>query len=176
MESFANQSRSMLENAIRSAVNVQELKNNISDAILALFENGNEDVDLDMLKEEIKSAVRRITIPDADFGDVDYSDSITSEFSDSCVEDSDIKSLKEAQRAALNAVISDLEKKAKGKINAIDKCLKTTMETFVNRLIGDLKAENEKLAEKLKNKSESLKHLKTLLPVAAEIKETMNNL
>lgn len=176
VESFANQSRSMLENAIRSAVNVQELKNNISDAILALFENGNEDVDLDMLKEEIKSAVRRITIPDADFGDVDYSDSITSEFSDSCVEDSDIKSLKEAQRAALNAVISDLEKKAKGKINAIDKCLKTTMETFVNRLIGDLKAENEKLAEKLKNKSESLKHLKTLLPVAAEIKETMNNL
>lgn len=176
VESFANQSRSMLENAIRSAVNVSELKNNISDAILALFENGTEDVDLDMLKEQIKSAVRRITIPDADFGDIDYSASITSKFSGSRVEDSDIDSLRTAQRAALNAVISDLEKKAKEKTSAIEKCLKTTMETFVNQLIGDLKADNEKLAEQLKNKEASLKHLKTLIPVAAEIEKAMNDL
>jgi len=176
VESFANQSRSMLENAIRSAVNVSELKNNISDAILALFENGTEDVDLDMLKEQIKSAVRRITIPDADFGDIDYSASITSKFSGSRVEDSDIDSLRTAQRAALNAVISDLEKKAKEKTSAIEKCLKTTMETFVNQLIGDLKADNEKLAEQLKNKETSLKHLKTLIPVAAEIEKAMNDL
>ncbi|MBO4631951.1 MAG: dynamin family protein [Lentisphaeria bacterium] len=176
VESFANQARSMLENAIRSAVNVSELKNNISDAILALFENGTEDIDLDLLKEQIKAAVRRITIPDADFGDVDYSAAITSKFSGSRVEDSDIDSLKAAQRAALSAVISDLEKKAKEKTSAIEKCLTTTKETFVNRLIGDLKADNEKLAEQLKNKKESLKHLKTLIPVAAEIEETMNNL
>lgn len=176
VESFANQSRSMLENAIRSAVNVQALKNNISDAILALFEDGTEDVDLDLLKEQIKAAVRRITIPDADFGNVDYSATITSQFSGSRVEDSDIDSLKAAQRAALSAVISDLEKKAKEKTSAIEKCLKTTMETFVNRLIGDLKANNEKLAEQLKNKKESLKHLKALIPVAAEIEGTMNNL
>ena len=176
VESFANQSRSMLENAIRSAVNVSELKNNISDAILDLFENGTEDVDLDMLKEQIKSAVRRITIPDADFGDIDYSASITSKFSGSRVEDSDIDSLRAAQRAALNAVISDLEKKAKEKTSAIEKCLKTTMETFVNQLIGDLKADNEKLAEQLKNKEASLKHLKTLIPVAAEIEKAMNDL
>ena len=176
VEAYANQSRSMLENAIRSAVNVAELKNKISDALLTLFENGTEDVDLDLLKEQIKAAVRRITIPDADFGDVDYSASITSKFSGSRVEDSDIDALKAAQRAALNAVISDLEKKAKEKTSAIEKCLTTTMETFVNRLIGDLKADNEKLAEQLKNKKESLKHLKTLIPVVHDIEESMMSL
>ncbi|MBR4666094.1 MAG: dynamin family protein [Lentisphaeria bacterium] len=176
VEAYANQARSMLENAIRSAVNVAELKNNISDALLTLFENGTEDVDLDLLKEQIKAAVRRITIPDADFGDIDYSASITSKFSGSRVEDSDIDALKAAQRAALNAVISDLEKKAKEKTSAIEKCLRNTMETFVNRLIGDLKADNEKLAEQLKNKEAGLKHLKTLIPVAHDIEESMMSL
>lgn len=176
VEAYVNHSRPLLERAIRNAVNVPELKNHISDAILALFENGTEDVDLDLLKEQIKGAIRRIAIPDADFGDVDYSAAITSQFSGSRVEDSDIDSLKKAQRAALNAVISDLEEKAKEKTNAIETCLRTTMETFVNQLIGDLKADNEKLAEQLKNKEASLKHLKTLIPVAAEIEEIMNNL
>ena len=107
---------------------------------------------------------------------MDYSAAITSKFSGSRVEDSNIDSLKAAQRAALSAIIADLEKRAKEKTSAIEKCLTTTMETFVNRLIGDLKADNEKLAEQLKNKEASLKHLKTLIPVAAEIEEIMNNL
>lgn len=176
VESYANESRTLLENAIRDAVNVTALRNNISDAILNIFENGTEDIDLDMIKEQIKSAIRRITIPDADLGNMDYSETITSKFSGSRVEGADIETLKSAQRSALNAVISDLEAKAKEKAAAIETCLKNTMESFVNQLIGDLKAENEKLAEKLNDKEANLKHLKKLLPVVAEIESEMKKL
>ncbi|MBQ9771293.1 MAG: dynamin family protein [Lentisphaeria bacterium] len=176
VESYANESRALLENAIRDAVNVTALRNNISDAILNIFENGTEDIDIDMIKEQIKSAIRRITIPDADFGNMDYTETITSKFSGSRVEGADIETLKSAQRSALNAVISDLEAKAKEKAAAIETCLKNTMESFVNQLIGDLKAENEKLAEKLNDKEANLKHLKKLLPVVAEIESEMKNL
>ena len=166
----------MFEEAIRDAVNVTALRNNISDAILNIFEDGTEDIDIDMIKEQIKSAIRRITIPDADFGNMDYSETITSKFSGSRVEGADIETLKSAQRSALNAVISDLEAKAKEKATAIETCLKNIMNSFVNQLIGDLKAENEKLAEKLNDKEANLKHLKKLLPVVAEIESEMKKL
>lgn len=65
---------------------------------------------------------------------------------------------------------------AKEKAAAIETCLKNTMESFVNQLIGDLKAENEKLAEKLNDKEANLKHLKKLLPVVAEIESEMKKL
>lgn len=176
VESYANESRLLLEEAIRNAVNVTALKNNISDVILNIFENGTEEIDLDMVKEQIKGAIRRITIPDADFGNMDYTQVITSQFSGSRVEGNNIDALKSAQRSALNAVILDLETKAKDKVTAIEKCLTTTMETFVNKLIADLKAENEKLTEKLKDKEANLKHLKTLLPIVLEIEKDMKSL
>ena len=174
VEEFALRSRGELEGAIGSAVNVDALKNNVSDLVLDMFKDADMDT-LELLKEQLKSTIRKITIPDADFGDVDYTTMITSKFSGSRIEGSSaIDELKAAQRNALNAVISDLEEKGKEKARQIEKSLHSAMDNFVNTLIADLRENTEKLTRDLDDKKNALSRLKACVKPATELKDIWN--
>jgi len=166
VDDFANKSRRMLEKGIRGAVDIKSLQNRIVDAALQIFdESPSDDFDVDLLKSQIVKAVRMVTIPDADFGDVDYSQTITSQFSGSRVEEGEIDALRQAQRAALFEVIRDLEKRAKSKVGSVEDTLRKAMSSFVDNLIGDIKADCDKTAEALKDKQANLKRWNAYLPI-----------
>ncbi len=168
VEDFAEKARVGLEKAIRESVDVKALQNAIADGVLALFDGDTGDTDLDLLKEQVKSAARRITVPDADFGDMDYAALITTKFSGR-VEGRGVDKLRAIQREALTAVIANLEAKAKNKIKKITASLEGSKNTFVPKLISDLRTENEHLLSSLQNKEEALSKLKALLPVTEQI-------
>lgn len=171
VDDFANKARRMLEKGIRSAVDLRALQNRIVDAALAIFENApSDDFDVDLLKSQIVRAVRMVTIPDADFGEVDYSKAITSKFSGDRVDEDKIDVLKAAQREALFEVIRDLEKRAKSKAASIEKTLQDTMASFVDSLIGDLKKDCEQTAKALKDKEQNLKRWNDYLPILDKAK------
>ena len=172
VDDFATKARRMLEKGIRDAVDIKVLQNRIVDAALAIFEDSpSDDFDVDMLKSQILRAVRMVTIPDADFGDVDYSRAITSQFSGDRVEGGQIEELRRAQRAALYDVIKDLEKRAKAKAMSIEKTLRTAMAAFVDNLIGDIKADCDKTAAALKDKQSNLKRWSGYLPIIDKAKD-----
>ena len=174
VEAFAMHSRGELEEAIRSAVDVVKLKNNISDIVLNMFEDSDMD-SLELLKEQLKSTIRKIIIPDADFGEMDYTKMITSKFSGSRIEGSSaIDGLKAAQREALNAVINDLEAKGKEKAQQIENSLHSSMDNFVNTLIADLRENTEKLTSDLNDKKNALSRLKACVKPAAELAAVWN--
>ena len=171
VDDFATKARHMLEKGIRGAVDVKVLQNRIVDAALAIFENSpSDDFDVDLLKSQILKAVRMITIPDADFGEVDYSQAITSQFSGDRVEEGQIEELRKAQRAALFDVIRDLEHRAKAKASSIEQTLRTAMSSFVDNLIGDIKADCDKTAAALKDKQTNLTRWNGYLPILDKAK------
>jgi len=166
IDAFADRAKLSLERGLSGAVDIRKVQNAIVDATLELFEQGNdEDFDAMLLKTQIENAVRKITLPDADFGDVDYTKTISDSFSGDRVEDADIDVLRKAQHEALHAVVADLERLAKAKAKSIEKGLNDAMSTFVDKLIADLKKENESLAADLQDKESVLKRIKGYLPV-----------
>lgn len=166
VDAFADRARTSLERGLASAVDIRKVQNAIVDAALELFEQGgDDDFDAMSLKVQIENAVRKITIPDAEFGDVDYTKMISDSFSGDRVENSDIDVLRKAQHEALHAVVADLERLTKEKAKSIEKGLNDAMSTFVDKLIADLKQENEALAANLHDKEAVLKRIKGYLPI-----------
>ena len=164
IDAFADRAKTSLERGLASAVDIRKVQNAIVDATLELFENGaDEGFDAMLLKTQIENAVRKITIPDADFGDIDYTKMISDSFSGDRVEDAAIDVLRKAQHEALHAVVADLEKQAKAKAKSIEKGLNDAMATFVDKLIADLKQENEALAANLHDKESVLKRIRGYL-------------
>ena len=174
VDGFATKARTMLERGIRDAVDVRAIQSRIADAALAIFEDApSDDFDVDLLKAQILKAVRMLTIPDADFGDVDYSQVITSRFSGERVTGDKIDQLRAAQREALHDVIKDLEKRAKGKAASIEKSLKEAMASFVDKLIGDLKADCEQTSASLEDKETNLARWKGYLPILQNVQNSI---
>lgn len=166
IDAFADRAKTSLERGLANAVDIRKVQNAIVDATLELFEQGgDEDFDAMLLKTQIENAVRKITIPDADFGDIDYTKMISDSFSGDRVEDADIDVLRKAQHEALHAVVADLEKQAKAKAKSIEKGLNDAMAAFVDKLIADLKTENDSLAANLRDKESVLLRMRKYLPL-----------
>lgn len=170
IEAFANKARRLLENGIRSAVDIKMLQRKIVDTAFEILEgDGNRDFDVDMLKSQIKRTVREVTIPDADFGDVDYAETITGYFAGGRVENELIDTLRESHREALQNVVNDLEQRSGEKVKAIEDCLKRAMTTFVDRLIGDLKTNNKRLANSIHEKTVVCKRWRSHLSILEQM-------
>lgn len=166
IDAFADRAKTSLERGLASAVDIRKVQNAIVDATLELFENGaDEDFDAMLLKTQIENAVRKITIPDADFGDIDYTKMISDSFSGDRVEDAAIDVLRKAQHEALHAVVADLERMTKEKAKSIEKGLNDAMSSFVDKLIADLKKENDALASNLRDKASVLNRMRGYLPI-----------
>ena len=172
VDDFAAKARAMLERGIRDAVDVRAIQNRIADVALEIFENApSDDFDVDLLKAQILKAVRMLTIPDADFGDVDYSKVITGRFSGERVTGDKIDLLRAAQREALHDVIKDLEKRAQAKAAAIEQSLRESMASFVDKLIGDLKADCEQTSASLKDKEKNLARWRGHLQLLRQVQQ-----
>ena len=168
IESFANKSRRLLERGLRDAVDMKTLQKKIVSAAFDVI-GDDETFDPEDLKRQIRSTVREITIPDSDFGDVNYAELITSSFSGGRVENGQVEMLKAAQHEALQKVVGDLEERTRNKASAIQKSLKQAMKTFVDGLIGNIRNNNEQLAASVKDKVVTSKRWRSYLTIIDDL-------
>ena len=164
IESFADKARRLLERGIRDAVDLKTLQKKIVSTAFDVI-GDDETFDPEDLKRQVRGAVREITIPDADFGDVNYAELITSVFSGGRVENGQVEMLKAAQHEALQKVVGNLEERTRSKASEIQESLKQAMKTFVDGLIGNIRKNNEQLATSVKDKVATSTRWKSYLPV-----------
>jgi hypothetical protein len=160
LEHFALDTRRELQRTIMSLVNIQQLRLEVSQAAMALFDTGNANFDGDLVMLEIEKSLRRITIPEVDFGAKDYSALISSQFSGDRVSESQIDGLRQAQKSAIQAIMSDLETAVSAKTTEISQQLITTGKTFVDSLVKDIEAGLNKLCQDIENKELVLREIK----------------
>ena len=174
VEAFADKARRLLERGIRDAVDIKALQKKIVSAAFDII-GDDETFDPEDLRRQIRDAVRKITIPDADFGNVNYAELITSSFTGERVENGQVEMLKNAQREALQKVVGDLAERTRSKVSAIEKSLKDVQKTFVDDLIGDVKKKNEQLAASVKDRVATSKRWKSYLSVVDELHKACSN-
>ncbi len=163
VQSFALKSTQALQKAIMECVDLEALRRNVGQAAMALFDTSSADFDGELMLAEVGKSLRRITIPAVDFGGKDYSQSIVSAFGCDRVSEGKVDGLKMAQRAAVAAIIKDLETEVARKTSSINKSLETSSTTFVADMSRDIQAGLTSLREAIANKEKSIAQISQAL-------------
>lgn len=156
LEAFALQSTLSLQQAIVGCVDLDGLRREVGRAAMDLFDTGDASFDAELMLAEVNKSLRRITIPDVNFGKKDYSQVIVKTFGSDRVSESRISALKEAQRDAVALILADLEAEVERKISAVGSSLETSGKTFVERMISDIQKSLTELRNDISNKEKSL--------------------
>jgi GTPase Era involved in 16S rRNA processing len=159
IERYAHETAKSLQDAIIGCVNMEVLRRTIGQAAMSLFDTGSADFDGQWMLIEVNKSLRKITIPEIEFGSKDYASNIIKSFGSSRVSESEIDSLKEAQRVALAAIINDLNAEVDRKVQEITKRLEETGSNFVVSMTHDIQAGLAQLRDEIGNKEESLKNI-----------------
>jgi len=156
VENFALQSTKTLQKSIMECVDLKAFRKNVAQAATAMFNTEDASYDGVMMLTEVNKSLRKITIPEVNFGDKDYSQNIIKAFGCDRVGEDQISGLKEAQRKAVAAVINDLEAEVDSRVNAIKQSLGTTGKTFVADMSRDIQASLTQLRADIANKEQTM--------------------
>lgn len=168
VETFAQKTAQSLQRAIVDCVDLDALRRKVSVAAMSLFDTGSADFDAELMLAEVNKSLRRITIPDADFGKKDYSRQIVRSFGSGRVSEYQIDGLKEAQREAVAAVIADLEVEVDRKVKAIEASLQGTSQTFVADMTRDIQQSLTQLRADIANKEQTIRQIDAAQAAVAE--------
>lgn len=168
LETFALQSTASLQQAIVGCVDLDGLRREVGRAAMGLFDTGDASFDAELMLAEVNKSLRRITIPDVDFGRKDYSQAIVKAFGCDRVSENQISALKEAQREAVTLILTDLEAEVERKITAIGSSLESTGKTFVERMTDDIQKSLTQLRNDIANKEISLQLIEDAKAAIAE--------
>lgn len=168
LETFALQSTSSLQNAIVGCVDLDGLRREVGRVAMSLFDTGDASFDAELMLAEVNKSLRRITIPDVDFGRKDYSQASIKVFGSGRVCGDQINALKEAQREAVTLILTDLEAEVERKITAIGSSLESTGKTFVERMVDDIWNSLTQLRNDIANKEMSLQLIEDAQAVVAK--------
>lgn len=168
LETFALQSTESLQQAIVGCVDLDGLRREVARAAMGLFDTGDASFDAELILTEVNKSLRRIAIPDVDFGRKDYSQAIAKAFGSDRVSESQISALKEAQREAVALILADLEAEVERKITAIGSSLESTGKTFVERMTDDIHKSLTQLRNDIDNKEKRLQLIEDAKAVVAE--------
>lgn len=159
VESFAIQTTQSLQKAILDCVDLDSLRRKVGIAAMGLFDTGDASFDAELMLAEVNKSLRRITIPDVRFGNKDYSRAIIKSFGKGRVSEYKIDGLKEAQREAVAAVITDLEAEVDRKVKAIEASLNSTSQTFVTDMSCDIQQSLSQLRADIANKEQTIRQI-----------------
>lgn len=168
LETFALKSTASLQQAIVGCVDLDGLRREVGRAAMGLFDTGDASFDAELMLAEVNKSLRRITIPDVDFGRKDYSQAIVKAFGSDRVSENQISALKEAQREAVTLILTDLEAEVERKVTAIGSSLESTGKTFVERMTDDIQKSLTQLRNDIANKEISLQLIEDAKAVVAE--------
>jgi hypothetical protein len=159
IDRYAHECVARFEDRIAECIDLNKLRKNVSAAAMALFDTGSADFDGDVMLSGINKSLRRITIPTVDFGKTDFTGKITKQFGAGRVSDTAIDDLKQAHRAAIQAVTGELKALVDSKTKEIEASLERSANTFVADMSRDIKAGLQKLGEQRADREAALERL-----------------
>ena len=159
IDRFAHACIERFQREIAGCVDLGRLRQNVSAAAMALFDTGSADFDGDLMLSGINKSLRRITIPDVDLGDTSFTESITRQFGSGRVSEDSIEALRQAHRAAIEAVVKDIGALVDGKIKEIETSLDRSAATFVADMSRDIAANLRQLREQRADRENALERI-----------------
>ena len=175
VEAFLDVVRRELEETIRHTVNKKVLRERLADTLLELLEGFTDtEPDLVLLKAQLKMAVGKVDVPDVELEDEKYVRMITDVFQGGEVKNSSVDRLQELQHEALTRVMSDFVKQVSQNQRVIEEGLVRASDEFLEQLIKELSAGTEQDINDLKDKEETLKRLRSYLPLIDKAFEACN--
>jgi hypothetical protein len=107
----------------------------------------------------INKSLRRITIPTVEFGKTDFTGKITKQFGTGRVSDTAIDDLRQALRAAIQAVHAEIKALVDQKTKEIEASLERSETTFVADMSRDIKVGLQKLREQRADREATLERI-----------------
>ncbi|MCA0936653.1 dynamin family protein [Vibrio alginolyticus] len=173
LEDFATETSERLYQSSSQAININQFKEDIKQAVKDLFDFSDPDFDPDMVLLPLSNAVDRITIPTISLDLDRHINSIRQQFSANEVEGDEILQLRNEQARVVGLLLTDITAE-------VEKCgadmlgkISREEQEFLPTLIGDLQANVDQLRADLENKEQALQEYNNILDMVEEDKRQL---
>lgn len=166
VEEYLFKAEKKLKQAICELIDTTTLKKDIQEALIKLFDLGDPNLDAENdIRIPVCRAIAKITVPEVELGNSDYTKEITSKFSGGRVCESKIETLHTAQKNAISAVLKSFEAAVSKEQTRVVAILGKTQREFIDDLTKDIVTDLDKLKKELKERENNLKRYDELLAV-----------
>lgn len=159
VEQYVTATRRNLQNEVLRSVNLPVLKSKISQAAMSLFDVGSANFDVQIMLAQVSKSLRKLTIPEVDFIQENYSQSIIQSFGHHRIDVSELGNLRDAQTEIIKKAMIDLNLAAHKKMEEITSGLTQAGESLVDNLIRDIQDDLAQLRLDIVNKTETLEKM-----------------
>ncbi|MGR5158307.1 dynamin family protein [Vibrio owensii] len=170
LEDFVVETSDRLYQSSSQAININQFREDIKQAVKGLFDFSDPDFDPEMILLPLSNSVDRITIPTISLDLDHHTNSIRQQFSVNEVEGDEIQQLRTEQARVVSLLLTEITQEVNkcgsdmlGKISREEK-------EFLPTLIGDLESSVEQLRADLENKEQALKEYSDILEMLEEDK------
>ena len=154
--------QNLVENNLGHAINKRQLEKELRETII----NSNSVIDHSFDEREIliplRNLIKAIKIQNINIAINPYLQRIYDEFTKKIETDDEIHRLRIVQDQTLNDIFNEYKKETKQSLNNIELILNRESESFINRLIHDLKENISLIEQQIDNKSKNLKRYSLL--------------
>jgi hypothetical protein len=159
VEQYVTNTRRNLQNEVLRSVNLPVLKSKISQAAMSLFDVGSASFDVQVLLAQVSKSLRKLTIPEVDFMQENYSQTIIQSFGHHRIDVSELGNLRDTQTEVIKKAMTDLNRIAHKKMEEITAGLTQAGESLVDNLIRDIQDDLAKLRSDIANKTKTLEKM-----------------
>ncbi|MEZ7892121.1 MAG: dynamin family protein [Candidatus Wallbacteria bacterium] len=170
VKEFIYEAEKKIKQSIIDIVDIVSFREEVKKGAMSLFDMKDVNFDFEDISIPVERAVKKIAIPEIEFGDKDYSATIVSRFNKGRVYDNEIQMLRSAQSEAIYQVLEEIDSAVKIKIKEIIQMLETSKSEFLDSLLKEINEELNLIKTQLKNKQASKDNLNSLAGVIKEIK------
>ena len=170
VQEFVYEAEKKIKQAIIDIVDIPSFRESIKNGAMALFDLSDINFNFEFVTVPIERAVKRITIPEIEFGNKDYSSIIFSQFSKERVVEDEIEKLRASQKESIRQVILEIDSAVKNKVSEIVKMLEKSKNEFLGSLLKEVVEELDTIKKMLGDKQNSIDRSRNLIEVIKEIK------
>lgn len=159
VEQYVTEARRNLQNEVLRSVNLPVIKSKISQAAMSLFDVGSASFDVQIMLAQVSKSLRKLTIPEVDFMQENYSQTIIQAFGHHRIDISELGNLRNAQTETIKKAMTDLNLAAHKKMEEITLGLTQAGESLVDNLIRDIQDDLAQLRLDIANKTQILEKM-----------------
>jgi hypothetical protein len=160
---FVREANSVISENWKKMIDISKFERSLIKEAMSAFDLSDTSFNKNQIINPVRNALNEIKIRPYRVQDRKYIDKITSTFSSSEVEGSDISRLESLLSDVLYEISNDIEREIESKISEISNILDSKRQTFVSTIKSNANSTINKLKEDLKNKEASINRDKRLL-------------
>ncbi|OOF01881.1 dynamin family protein [Salinivibrio sp. MA607] len=174
LEDFVVETSDRLYQSSAQAININQFREDIKQAVKSLFDFSDPDFDPEMILLPLSNSVDRITIPTISLDLDHHINSIRQQFSVNEVEGDEIEKLREEQVRVVGVLLTEITQEVNRCGSDMLGRISNEEQEFLPSLIGDLQSNVEQLSIDLENKEHALKEYSDIIEMIEEDKRKLS--